>query len=308
LNAIEKLMTLFPKAYMGYIAVVGFNSCEFHSSKIGKLYFLLPVFFAILVSLVFAQLVLPAEPYRKDSLFSSFNYGEMFSPLTLSVTAIATVLILFVFFRMVKTGNEFAMRILVASFVVVVSLFTLLIGRLVFVLLELESQLLLIVLSAVAFTGMFGAFLVLIGVLSHKARNRLFVISSGTFGAFVGVLIPTLAVIGILAVLSIADTILILSKSVQRIFGEAKYEELIKKISFSTSEWGIGLGDLICYSIIASNTSAYFGVYAGAASLALILIGAFLTMKLAVKHTRVPGLPIATALGLLPSIVLLISS
>jgi hypothetical protein len=300
-------MTLFPKAYMGYVSVVEFNSYEFHSSKMSKLYFLLPVFFAILVSLVFAQLALPAEPYRKDSSFSFFNDGDMFSPLNLSVTAIATVLILFVFFRMVKTGNKFTMRILVASFVVV-SLFALLIGRLVFVLLELESQLLLIVLSAVAFTGMFGAFLVLIGALSHKARNRLFVISSGTFGAIVGVLIPTLAVIGILAALSIADTILILSNSLQRIFGEAKYEELIKKTSFSTSEWGIGLGDLICYSIIASNTSAYFRVYAGGASLALILISAFLTMKIAVKHTRVPGLPIATALGLLPSIALQISS
>lgn len=293
---------------MGYVSVVRFNSYEFQSSKIGKLYFMLPVIFAILVSLVFAQLVLLAEPYRKDSLSSFFDYGELLSPLNLSVMAIATVIILLVFFRMVKTGNKFAMRILVASFIVVGSLSTLLIGRLVFVLLESESQLLLIVLSAVAFTGMSGAFLALIGVLSREARNRLFVISSGVFGAFVGVLIPTLPVIGILAVLSIADTILILSNSVQRIFGEAKYEELIMEISFSTREWGIGLGDLICYSMIASNTSAYFGVYAGGASVVLILIGSFLTMKLAVKHVRVPGLPIATLLGLLPSIALLISS
>jgi len=52
----------------------------------------------------------------------------------------------------------------------------------------------------------------------------------------------------------------------------------------------------------------YFGVYAGGAQLTLILIGAFLTMKLAVKLTRVPALPIAPTLVLLPSIALLLYS
>jgi hypothetical protein len=123
-----------------------------------------------------------------------------------------------------------------------------------------------------------------------------------------GVLVPTPFVFGGLILLSAADTILVLNKSVQKAFGETKYEELLQQLTFSTREWGIGIGDLICYAIIAAHTSVYFGVYAGATSLILILLGSAITIKAAASKTRFPGLPIPIGLGLLPAIVLLFFS
>jgi hypothetical protein len=272
-----------------------------------KLYFLLPVLFAILVATVFAFLMLHAGSRGATSSYLLFNYGEVFSPLNILAMAVAAAAVLSVFFLLARAGKEVAVRLLIASFIGMGSLSTLFIGRLVFVLSGSESQLLLVVLAAVAFTGMFGAFLVLIDMASREARNWLFVVSSGAFGAFLGVLVPTVPTIGILAVLSAADTILILSNQVQKMLGDAKYGELIMSVSFSADDWGIGVGDLLCYSMIAANTSLYFGAYAGGLSMLFLLAGAFLTMKLAEKHTRVPGLPIAVALGLLPSITLLLT-
>jgi hypothetical protein len=269
---------------------------------------MLPIFFAILVSIIFAQLLLLTEPCGRDSLFSLLGYGETFSPLSLLIVAVVTVTILLVFLGILKTGKEYAVKILVASFIAAGSLSTLLLGRFVLTLIGLESQLPFIIVAAIAFTGMFLAFLAFIDLLSQEARNKLFVISSGSLGAFLGILIPALPVIGISAILSIADTILILGNRMQRILGEAKYEKLITEMTFSTEEWAIGTGDLVCYSMIASSTSVNFGVLAGGASLFLMLLGSFLTMKLAAKRTRVPGLPLVIALGLLPSIILLISS
>lgn len=57
---------------------------------------------------------------------------------------------------------------------------------------------------------------------------------------------------------------------------------------------------------IVSSASANFGLVASGFSLLLILVGALVTMKLTSKQRHVPGLPIATALGLLPSIFLLV--
>jgi hypothetical protein len=277
----------------------------FSSLKTSKLNFVIPVFFTILIAIVFSQLVLLSQPYNKDALFLIFNY-EIFSPLNLFLMAISIVAILFLFLRAVKTGREIVVRILVSFYILAGCYSLLLIGRLVFVMSGSDSQLLLLVPAAATFVGMFGAFLVFIDSISRKARNRLFVISTGAFGALMGVLVPTPFVLGGLVMLSIADTILILNKSIQRTFGETKYEELLQQLTFSTRDWGIGIGDLICYSIIGAHTSVYFGVYAGTISLVLILLGSFVTIKAAAKRSRFPGLPVPIALGLLPSIILLL--
>jgi len=97
---------------------------------------------------------------------------------------------------------------------------------------------------------------------------------------------------------------LIKRKTVEKIVGEATYEKLITGITFSNKEWGIGIGDLTCYSIVVSNTSLNFGILTGGLSLLMISIGSFLSLALTIKMVRIPGLPIAMVLGLLPSIIL----
>jgi len=269
--------------------------------------FALPIFFTILIAIVFSQLVLVSQPYNKDSLFSLFNF-EVFSPVNLFIMAVSTVVILYLFLRAVKTGKEIAVRVLASFYILAGCYSILLVSRLVFIMTGSDSQLLLLVPAAATFIGMFGAFLVFIGNLPVRERNRLFVISSGAFGALVGVILPTSLVLGVLIAFSIADTILVLNKSIQKAFGELKYEEILQQLTFSTTEWGIGIGDLICYSIITANTSIYFGIYPGILSLVLVLIGSYITMRVAAKQSRFPGLPIPTALSLLPSLGLLLFS
>lgn len=277
----------------------------FSSLKTSRLNLVIPIFFTILIAIVFSQLVLLSQPYNEEALFLLFNY-EIFSPLNLFTMAISIVIILFLFLRAVKTGKEIAVRILVSFYILAGCYSMLLIGRLVFFMSGSDSQLLLLVPAAATFVGMFGAFLVFVDSISREARNRLFVVSSGAFGALMGVVVPATYVLATLIALSIADMILVLRRSVPKTFGETKYEELLQQLTFSTKEWGIGIGDLVCYSIIAANTSVYFGVYAGIISLALILLGSYITLKMAAKQTRFPGLPIPIGLGLLPSIILLL--
>jgi hypothetical protein len=243
-----------------------------------------------------------------SSVFLFEGYSELFVLLNISVIAIISTISLILFFRVLKTKRELAMRVLVSTFIIGGMLSTLLFGKHLFVILELESPLFLLVVAFVAYIGSYFAYLAFIDALSNKARNRLFLVCSGTLGSFLGVLVPTLPVIGISLLFALIDVILIRRSTVEKIVGKDEYEKLIMKVAFSSNEWGIGIGDLTCFSMIVASSSLSFGVLAGGLSLLLILMGSLVSSALTIRMIRIPGLPISTVLGLLPSIILLLSS
>ena len=282
------------------------NASERFPSKINRLYFLLPVFFTILISLVYSQFVLLAQPYNNSSTFTLEGYSEVFIALNIFAIAIISAASLLIFIHMLKTKRKVAVRILVAAFIIGGMLATLLFGKHLFILLNLESPLFLLVVAFVAYVGTYFAYLAFVEALSDRARNMLFVVCSGTLGSYIGVLLPIQAVIGISLFLSVADFILIKRSAVEKMVGNAEYEKLIMKIAFSNREWGIGIGDLTCYSMVVASSSMSYGFLAGGLSLLLILIGSFLSLILTIKMIRIPGLPISIVLGLLPSIAMII--
>jgi len=139
-------------------------------------------------------------------------------------------------------------------------------------------------------------------------RNLLFVVCSGSLGSFLGVLLPAVSVVGISLFLSVLDFFLIKRKTVETIVGEKTYEKLVFSVAISSEEWGIGIGDLTCYSMVVSNALVIFGFFAGVVSLLLILMGSLISLALTLRTVRLPGLPIPMTLGLIPSIILLFLS
>lgn len=276
------------------------------SVKINKLYFLLPIFFAILLSLIYSQFVLLAQPFNNSSTLTFASYNVIFIALNILAILIISATSLYIFFRILKKRREVALRVLVATFIIGGMLSTLLFAKHLFILLNLESPFFLLVVAFMAYIGTYFAYLSFVDALSDRARNTLFVLCSGTLGAFVGVLIPVLPVIGISVFLSVADFILISRGVVEEIVGEAEYGKLIMKLAFSNREFGIGIGDLTCYSMVVSSSTVSFGFLVGGLSLLLILLGSLLSLGLTLRFIRIPGLPISMGLGLLPSIVMLL--
>jgi hypothetical protein len=273
-------------------------------AKIRKFNFILPVFFAILVSTICAQFVLLAEPFRGSNGFIG-ELGDFLIVLNLVAITLMSIMSLFIFFRIFKKKPELALKIFVAVFIIGGVLSTLLFGKLVFNLLDIDSPLFLVVVAVTAYVGAYFAYLVLVDALSERMKNSLFVICSGLLGSFLGILLPAIPVLLISSFLSILDLLLIKRRTLEDMVGEEAYEKLMIYVTFSNKEWGIGIGDLTCYAMIASNTIVNFGLLAGVISLFLILLGSFLSMALTVRMFRVPGLPIPVVLGLLPSIALL---
>jgi hypothetical protein len=271
-------------------------------------FFLLPIFFTILISLVCSQFVLLSQTEGNGSTFLFEGYSEIFIMLNIFAIAIISTISLFVFFRILKTNRELASRVLVATFIIGGMLSILLFGKHIFVLLNLASPLFLLVVAFVAYVGTYFAYLAFVEALSDSARNALFLVCSGTLGSFLGVLMPISLVIGISLFLSVVDIIMISRNSVEKIVGEAEYEKFIIKLAFSSKKWGIGIGDLTCFSMIVASSSVSYGVFLGVLSLLLILGGSALSLSLVRRIGRIPGLPLSTVLGILPSILLLICS
>lgn len=281
---------------------------NYSSTRINKLYFLLPIFFTILIALIYSQLVLASQTSSNSATFLFEGYNEVFIAANIAVIAIISALSLLIFFHILKTKRKMAIRVLVSSFIMGGMLSTLLFGKHLFIILKFETPLFLLAVAFVAYIGSYFAYLAFIDALSHRARNELFLVCSGTLGSFLGVLMPTMPVIGFSLLFALADIVLIRGKTVERIVGNNEYEKMIMKISFSNRQWGIGIGDLTCFSMIVANSSISYGFIAGGLSLLLVLVGSLVSLALTIKMIRIPGLPISTALGLLPSIVLLLSS
>jgi hypothetical protein len=277
----------------------------FFSSKSGKVGFIYPIFFAIIISMFLVQLILLVSPYEEETLVSLQRSFTISTVVNLVIISVMSAIGLFGLFKIKKIRNKTASKVLIAMFIEGGMLAILLFGKLLFISLNLESPVFLVFVAVIAYIGSYFAFLSFVDSLSRKAKNRLFVVSSGSLGSFLGLLLPFPILIAVSAILAIADTFLIQTKFFKNFLGDAKYEKTIIEMAFSTSEWGIGIGDLIGYSMIVSGASANFGLVVGGLSLLLILVGALFTMRLTVKQRQVPGLPIATALGLLPSIIAL---
>ena len=276
------------------------------STKINRLHFMLPILFAIIVSLICAQFVLLSEPIRNSpALFDGMS--EFLVVINVFIIAILSMVSLFVFFRIFNKNPHFALRIVVAAFILGGMLSTLLFGKLVFSLLHLNSPLLLIVVAFVAYVGVYFAYLSIVDALSDRMKNLLFVFCSGALGSFLGVLLPAVPVVGISLFLSALDFLLIRRKTVENIVGEETYEKLVFNVAISNEDWGIGIGDLTCYSMVVSSTSVTFGFSIGMVSLLLILLGSLISITLTLRRVRLPGLPIPVALGLIPSIMLFFS-
>jgi hypothetical protein len=198
-------------------------------------------------------------------------------------------------------------KLFVAIFILSGILSTLLFAKFIFNYLSLEFPLVLFFVALVTYVGAYFAYLIIVDSLSEKTKNMLFIYSSAALGAFIGIITPPILVIVLSVCFSALDLILIERKIVQKFLGKIQYERVITLISFSKREWGIGIGDLTCYSIIVANTLLNFGLIAGGLAVLMILVGSLVSLSLTFRITWVPGLPISITLGLLPSLTILLS-
>jgi presenilin-like A22 family membrane protease len=139
-----------------------------------------------------------------------------------------------------------------------------------------------------------------------RISNVVILLMGGALGAFLGVSIPIMSAVLILAFLAIYDVFAVYRGPVGKI-AQRGLEEL-RGLSFSFRDVQMGLGDLTFYSMLTSLVLANAGpidisIVFCAASTIGILVGVLLVLKMLEKKGMFPGLPFPVFLGLLPLIV-----
>jgi presenilin-like A22 family membrane protease len=141
----------------------------------------------------------------------------------------------------------------------------------------------------------------LIFKIQGKFSNIVILLLGGALGAFLGVFIPVVSAVFILAFLAVYDIYAVYRGPVGKI-AQRGLEEL-RGLSFSFKDVQMGLGDLTFYSMLTGLVLAAAGPIVCAASTIGILIGVFLVLKMLEKRGMFPGLPFPVLLGLLPLII-----
>jgi len=141
--------------------------------------------------------------------------------------------------------------------------------------------------------------------VSQKVKNVVAVLYGGGIGTLLGTAIPLWTGLLMVMGISIYDMYSVRSGPIKEIVKVSKEgEELIPGLSYISSDWEIGLGDLGIYSMLISLAEMQFGLIACASSMIGILLGSVLTLQLLKKREFLPGLPLTRAIPIVVFMVL----
>ncbi len=135
----------------------------------------------------------------------------------------------------------------------------------------------------------------------YKSKGALhlvgIVLIGGLTGTFLGVSIPTLTAVALLVALAGYDLFAVYKGPIGKIAQATDLEEFTGAV-FTYGDLTVGMGDMVFYSMLASNSMMNFGPLPFLAASVGLVIGAYLGFKMLEGRDMFPGLPFAIILGL----------
>jgi presenilin-like A22 family membrane protease len=124
------------------------------------------------------------------------------------------------------------------------------------------------------------------------------VLIGGLTGTFLGVSIPTLTAVALLVALAGYDLFAVYKGPIGKMAQSTDLEEFTGAV-FTYGDLTVGMGDMVFYSMLASNSMMNFGPLPFLAASLGLVIGAYLGFKMLEGRDMFPGLPFAIILGLI---------
>jgi presenilin-like A22 family membrane protease len=141
-----------------------------------------------------------------------------------------------------------------------------------------------------------------LGLALHKSKSgahfAAIIIIGGMTGTFLGVSIPTLTAAALLVALAAYDLFAVYKGPIGKMAQSTDLEDFTGAV-FTYGDLTVGMGDMVFYSMLASNSMMNFGPFPFAAASIGLIIGAYLGFKMLEGRDMFPGLPFAIILGLI---------
>jgi len=142
---------------------------------------------------------------------------------------------------------------------------------------------------------------VALGFLIHRSKGAshlgAIVLVGAMTGTFLGVSIPTLTAVALLLALAAYDLFAVYKGPIGKMAQSTDLEEFTGAV-FTYGDLTVGMGDMVFYSMLASNSMVSFGPLPFVAASLGVIVGAYLGFKMLEGRDMFPGLPFAITLGL----------
>jgi hypothetical protein len=157
--------------------------------------------------------------------------------------------------------------------------------------------------APLGYLGVYAAVRSYYGLLSLTKTIVLVALSTTLLGSLIGSLFPPLFTILLLLALSILDVLFVESNVLTNILGRENYYDVVKITTLPLHDHLVGIGDFLVFSMLVACSARLAGLYSAGETLALILVGAFITFEFVKTRFRFAGLAIPIWLGVIPSIL-----
>jgi len=142
---------------------------------------------------------------------------------------------------------------------------------------------------------------VALALLIYKGKGPLhltgIILIGALTGTFLGVSIPTLTAVALLIALAGYDLFAVYKGPIGKMAQSTDLEEFTGAV-FTYGDLTVGMGDMVFYSMLASNAMSNFGPLPFLAAAVGLVTGAYLGFKMLEGRDMFPGLPFAVILGL----------
>jgi len=268
-----------------------------------KIYHFLPFLLTILLSILFAYILLKAyniPPLRLTfPVKGSFLFDAFYFTLTVAFAGLAVYML-----SKHKRFKILKVLIFLSYFTIVFILYVFYLPAFLWFIgvfnlpLSLPAFFLVCIVAA-------SLTLYCIFVVKGLPRNILILVFVSSLGALLGFTIPTLSLTTILLALSIYDAFAVSVGPIRKLvtLADSTSKWVLTELSFTYKNIFIGLGDLILYSSLIAHIYIFFSLQIFLLCFIIVLLGIFLSLKMLEKWGIFPGLPIT----IIPPVILLLT-
>jgi hypothetical protein len=235
------------------------------------------------------------------------------NPLELLTTSLAftglAILVVFLMYYVLEHRSMHARRALTAAVAAPVFLFSsVFLGQtILLVLFKGANQLNLLVYGLISFGSigfsMFSLVLIVADVAPRYLKNMFVIIYGGSYGTFLGMVVPTYTMLVIIPAIILEDWFLtsyVLAKKKPEDWTSDPFKHTQVEMSSAT----IGFGDFIVYALLVAHALSYFPIFVWICSFILAITGMTVNVYILAKQERIlPAIPLPAILAVFPWLV-----
>ncbi len=158
------------------------------------------------------------------------------------------------------------------------------------------------------YISIFSVIFIVTGSISRRTRNIVYVIYGSVIAGFIGIGLSSITLVVVLVIVAAYDLLITRSQLMASIIGDPLKESAMRRFAYKSDALETGIGDFMFNSSLPAHVYAHFTADIFVLTIALIVVGYLINLRIAFGKRYVGGISAPTFLGVIPTLAILISS